>query len=77
MVNGHEFTTWWSARQYCSSIGADFYVPNSEDENFALFTFLYGLSVLLLYVLSNYLLKLCVDKNSLDGRRKWSTTMIQ
>ena len=36
IVNGHEFTTWWSARQYCTSIGADFYVPNSEDENNAL-----------------------------------------
>ena len=39
MVNGHEYTTWWSARQYCGSIGADFYVPNSEAENKALSRF--------------------------------------
>ena len=39
MVNGHEYTTWWSARQYCVSIGADFYVPNSEAENKALSRF--------------------------------------
>ena len=39
VVNGHEYTTWWSARQYCGSIGADFYVPNSEAENKALSRF--------------------------------------
>ena len=33
VVNGLEYTTWWSARQYCASIGAELFVPDSKTEN--------------------------------------------
>jgi len=33
VVNGLEYTTWWSARQYCASIGAELFVPESKTEN--------------------------------------------
>ena len=33
VVNGLEYTTWWSARQYCASIGAELFLPESKTEN--------------------------------------------
>ena len=32
VVNGHEHLQWWSARQYCDSIGADIFLPTTEAE---------------------------------------------
>ena len=36
VVNGKDHAQWWTARQYCDSIGARLFVPSSKDENEAL-----------------------------------------
>ena len=32
VINGHELLQWWSARQYCDSIGSNLFLPTSEAE---------------------------------------------
>ena len=36
VVNGRDHAQWWTARQYCDSIGSSLFVPSSESENQAL-----------------------------------------